>query len=51
MPSRLKYIKQGRYELSKKMGYRVWSLENISNRQKYLAKQAKAIWSIPYTQN
>jgi uncharacterized protein with ParB-like and HNH nuclease domain len=43
--------KTSRYELSKKMGYRVWSLENISNRQKYLAKQAKAIWSIPYTQN
>ncbi|MEJ2763707.1 DUF262 domain-containing HNH endonuclease family protein [Photobacterium sp. MCCC 1A19761] len=41
--------KISRYELSKKIGYKVWSQENLSNRQKYLAKQAKAIWSLPYS--
>ncbi|NOJ25814.1 DUF262 domain-containing protein [Vibrio coralliilyticus] len=40
--------KTSRYELSKKIGYKIWSQENLSNRQKYLAKQAKAVWSLPY---
>lgn len=40
--------KNSRYELSKKIGYKVWNQENLSNRQKYLAKQAKAIWALPY---
>lgn len=40
--------KTSRYELSKKIGFKVWSQENLLKRQRYLAKQAQAIWSLPY---
>lgn len=40
--------KSSRYELSKKIGFKMWSPDNLLARQKYLAKQAKAIWSIHY---
>ncbi|MBN7820829.1 DUF262 domain-containing protein [Bowmanella yangjiangensis] len=40
--------KNSRYEISKKIGFKVWSQENLSERQRYLAKQAKAIWSLSY---
>ena len=37
-----------RYHLSENFGYNKWNQENIANRQKYLAKQAKSIWSLSY---
>ena len=40
--------KSSRYELSKRIGYKIWNQENLSLRQKYLAKQAKSVWSLPY---
>ncbi|MDH1470238.1 DUF262 domain-containing HNH endonuclease family protein [Shewanella sp. GD03713] len=41
--------KSSRYELSKRLGYKIWSPDNILSRQKFLAKQAKAIWTIQYS--
>lgn len=40
--------KESRFELSKKLGFRIWNQENLSERQRYLAKQAKSIWSLSY---
>ncbi|WP_198560028.1 DUF262 domain-containing protein [Colwellia sp. Bg11-28] len=40
--------KTSRYELTKRFGYQKWDQNNLNARQKYLAKQAKAIWSLPY---
>lgn len=40
--------KNSMYYLSKNFGYKSWTPENILNRQKYLSKQAKAIWSLNY---
>jgi uncharacterized protein with ParB-like and HNH nuclease domain len=40
--------KTSRYELTKRLGFQKWDQNNLSIRQKYLAKQAKAIWSLPY---
>lgn len=37
-----------RYELTKRFGYQKWNQNNLKARQKYLAKQAKAIWHLPY---
>ncbi|MEG3755505.1 DUF262 domain-containing HNH endonuclease family protein [Psychromonas arctica] len=37
-----------RYELTKKFGYQKWNQNNLKARQKYLSKQAKAIWRLPY---
>lgn len=37
-----------RYELTKRFGYRKWNQDNLKARQKYLAKQAKAVWQLPY---
>ena len=45
---KLPAYQKSRYELSKKIGYKSWSQENLANRQKYLAKQAKAVWSVAY---
>ncbi|HAW91815.1 MULTISPECIES: DUF262 domain-containing protein [unclassified Arsukibacterium] len=49
--SKLEGYKTSRYELSKKIGFKTWSQDNLSIRQKYMAKQAKAIWSLPYLQS
>lgn len=38
--------KTSEYSLSNGFGYNKWNPENLLARQKYLAKQAKAIWSI-----
>lgn len=40
--------KTSRYELTKRFGYQKWNQNNLKARQKYLAKQAKAIWHLPY---
>ncbi|MGB2740712.1 MAG: DUF262 domain-containing HNH endonuclease family protein [Cognaticolwellia sp.] len=40
--------KTSRYELTKRFGYQKWNQDNLNARQKYLAKQAKAIWHLPY---
>lgn len=40
--------KTSRYELSCRFGYKKWNQDNLKARQKYLAKQAKAIWSLNY---
>lgn len=40
--------KASRYELTKRFGYQKWNQDNLNARQKYLAKQAKAIWHLPY---
>jgi len=40
--------KTSRYELTKRFGFQKWNQENLKARQKYLAKQAKAIWHLPY---
>ncbi|HHX8477230.1 TPA: HNH endonuclease family protein, partial [Vibrio diabolicus] len=40
--------KTSRYELSRRFGYKKWNQENLKARQKYLAKQAKAVWSLNY---
>jgi len=40
--------KTSRYELTKRFGYQKWDQDNLKARQKYLAKQAKAIWNLPY---
>lgn len=40
--------KTSRYELTKRFGYQKWDQHNLNARQKYLAKQAKAIWNLPY---
>ncbi|WP_185972826.1 DUF262 domain-containing protein [Shewanella hanedai] len=40
--------KTSRYELTKRFGFQKWNQDNIKARQKYLAKQAKAIWHLPY---
>lgn len=37
-----------RYIISQKFGFREWGVDNLVTRQKYLAKQAKAIWSLNY---
>ncbi|MEZ8511103.1 DUF262 domain-containing protein [Vibrio splendidus] len=42
--------KTSRYELTKKFGYQKWNQDNLKGRQKYLAKQAKAVWQLPYAQ-
>lgn len=41
-----KVYQTSKYELSKKLAFKVWNPENIRHRQKFLAKQAKAVWSI-----
>ncbi|MBN1088965.1 HNH endonuclease family protein [Pantoea sp. 1B4] len=41
-----KAYQESKYELSKKFGYQSWTPETIRLRQAYLAKQAKAVWSI-----
>ncbi|HHG3543747.1 TPA: DUF262 domain-containing protein [Vibrio parahaemolyticus] len=40
--------KTSRYELSRRFGYKKWNQDNLKARQKYLAKQAKAVWSLNY---
>jgi len=40
--------KTSRYEITKHFGYQKWNQNNLNARQKYLAKQAKAIWSLSY---
>lgn len=40
--------KTSRYELTKRFGYQKWDQDNLKARQKYLAKQAKAVWHLPY---
>jgi len=40
--------KTSRFSLSQNFGYRIWNIDNLVNRQQYLAKQAKAIWSLNY---
>lgn len=40
--------KTSRYALTKRFGYQKWDQNNLNARQKYLAKQAKAIWHLPY---
>tara|TARA_R110001583_G_scaffold192772_2_gene359750 strand:- start:1669 stop:3363 length:1695 start_codon:yes stop_codon:yes gene_type:complete len=40
--------KTSRYELTKNFGYKMWNQDNLKARQKYLAKQAKAIWRLAY---
>ncbi|EEX34520.1 MULTISPECIES: DUF262 domain-containing protein [Vibrio] len=40
--------KTSRYEITKRFGYQKWHQDNLKARQKYLAKQAKAIWHLPY---
>jgi uncharacterized protein with ParB-like and HNH nuclease domain len=40
--------KTSRYTISAKLGFKEWNVDNLVNRQKYLAKQAKAIWSLNY---
>ncbi|MGR5190828.1 DUF262 domain-containing protein [Vibrio parahaemolyticus] len=40
--------KTSRYELSLRFGYKKWNQDNLKARQKYLAKQAKAVWSLNY---
>lgn len=40
--------KSSRYELTKRFGYQKWNQDNLKARQKYLAKQSKAIWHLPY---
>lgn len=37
-----------RYYLSANFGYNKWNQESVAHRQKYLAKQAKSIWSLSY---
>ncbi|HID4045668.1 TPA: HNH endonuclease family protein, partial [Pluralibacter gergoviae] len=39
---------KSRYFLSKSITYNIWNEGNLRLRQKYLAKQAKAIWSLSY---
>jgi len=46
LENKLPVYQSSKYELSKRFGYKIWSPENIRRRQSYLAKQAKAIWSI-----
>ncbi|RBM34615.1 DUF262 domain-containing protein [Vibrio tarriae] len=46
---KIETYKSSRYELSKRLGYKMWSPDNILSRQKFLAKQAKAIWTIQYS--
>lgn len=41
--------KTSRYHLSKEFGFSLWTPENITARQRYMAKQAKSIWSIQYS--
>ena len=43
--------KTSRYEITKRFGYQKWDQDNLKARQKYLAKQAKAIWHLTYAQN
>jgi hypothetical protein len=45
---KLAVYETSRYELTKRFGYRKWDQDNLKARQRYLAKQAKAIWSLPY---
>ncbi|TDF35133.1 DUF262 domain-containing protein [Alteromonadaceae bacterium M269] len=40
-----------RYELSNRFGYQRWDQNNLNSRQRYLAKQAKSVWSLPYVAN
>lgn len=37
-----------KYELTRKFGFKRWDPNNVNSRQKFLAKQAKGIWSLPY---
>lgn len=45
---KLEVYKTSRFELSKKIGYQRWDQDNVASRQRYLAKQAKAVWSLHY---
>jgi len=44
-----KAYRESKYELSKKFGYQSWTPEILRLRQSYLAKQAKAVWSVSPT--
>lgn len=45
---KLTAYKTSRYELSNRFGYQKWNQDNLNSRQRYLAKQAKAVWALPY---
>lgn len=42
------FYEKSRYAITNQISFKIWNPENILNRQKYLAKQAKAIWSLNY---
>jgi hypothetical protein len=46
LDKKVEVYQTSKYELSSKFGFKKWNPDNIRNRQGYLAKQAKAIWSI-----
>ncbi|MBY4836920.1 DUF262 domain-containing protein [Pantoea sp. DY-5] len=46
LEEKLPVYQTSKYELSKRFGHKSWNPENIRIRQSYLAKQAKAVWSI-----
>lgn len=42
------HYEKSRYAITKQIAFKIWNPDNILYRQKNLAKQAKAIWSLNY---
>lgn len=45
---KIELYKTSIYNITNQFGYKKWNQENLLARQKYLAKQAKSIWSINF---
>lgn len=42
------HYQKSKYLMTNSISFKIWNPENILNRQKHMAKQAKAIWSLNY---
>jgi hypothetical protein len=42
------HYEKSKYLITNSISFKIWNPENILNRQKHMAKQAKAIWSLNY---